>query len=231
MKSINRRVPSTLTLPDAVLGGIIQPSVIAQMAVGSKGRIRANPSSGRVFECCVLDVDISDNTVRLSLTDGSDIVPGTPITLAFTARSGLYVGSGPLNEISPVSAGDEMEMVVTLNRLNHVEEREYIRVRIPGAMASCSSDNREPFTCRIVDMSAKGSKLEGEQELTPGTDLELEMDIPPFPRFRVRGKVVWQALFRPGVFRTGVQFTATTPTLRSRLTRLCTFYAALTSSS
>lgn len=243
MKSVNKRAPATLlSLPDAVLDGIVQPSVVAQMAMGSKGRIRDNPSSGTVLECCVIDVDIGDNTVRLAVVGGTDTVAGganikagIPVTLAFTARAGLYVGSGPIIEISPPApgdgAGDGMEMVVALNRLNYVEERECIRVRIPGATATCQAAGRGALTYRIVDLSAKGVKIEGEDELIPGTDIDVEMEVPPFPRFRAGGKVVWQALFRPGTLRTGIQFTSPTPALRSRLGRLCTFYTALTSRS
>lgn len=252
MKSVNKRAPATLSLPDAVLDGIVQPSVVVQMAMGSKGskgRIRDNPSAGTVLECCVIDVDIGDNTVRLAVAGGADtaagadIKPGTPVTLAFTARAGLYVGSGPITEVSSPAAGDRagdraddgaddgMEMVVALNRLNYVEERECIRVRIPGATATCRTAGREVFTCRIIDLSAKGVKIEGEDELIPGTDIDVEMEVPPFPRFRAGGKVVWQALFRPGTLRTGIQFTSLTPALRSRLGRLCTFYTALTSRS
>lgn len=219
-------VRPVLNLADAFAAALVQPGTLGQMGLGVMSGGRLDPSRSKITEVRVDQVDLLNNTISVSSTEPCDCHPGAAVRCAFAGPNGLYVGSGVLQEVwrNEGSWG----ALVWLPSLRLVEEREQVRVKIPGARATCRTSSRV-FDCPVLDVSARGMMLFNPGELPPGTPLQIRLHIPWLPPLDIQGVVVWNNVTRAGSSRAGIKFTRLAPSLQTRLRKLCTFYQALLS--
>ncbi len=216
-----------LNLADAFAAALVQPGTVGQMGLSAAAGGRLDPASTKISEVRVEQVDLLNNTITVSSDDPCDCPPGAAVRFAFAGPNGLYVGAGVIQDISRQESG-VWEAGVWLPNLRLVEERQQVRVRIPGARATCRTGSRV-FDCPVADVSARGMMLYNPGELPPGTPLQIRLHIPWLPPIDIQGVVVWNNVTRAGSSRAGVKFTRVAPSLQARLSKLCTFYHALLS--
>lgn len=87
--------------------------------------------------------------------------------------------------------------------------------RVPRVFQVMSKDLRT-FKAVSLDLSATGMRLDAQEELPVGKDLELDMDFDDFrfPRVKAQAEVVWCRPVDHGRWHVGVRFTSVSPHAR-----------------
>ncbi len=146
------------------------------------------------------------------------------VRLAFSAPQGLYICAGPVK--SAVTEEGSLRLEIEVSGLNWIEEREHIRVRIPGARATCRTTFRS-VDCPVVDISPKGMKVKGLADIPAGTEITIKLAVPLLPITEIIGKVVWTETDPFGVTQSGVQFTQMPLQFRDHLMGMCLLFHAV----
>ena len=82
----------------------------------------------------------------------------------------------------------------------------------------------------MVNIGAGGVRFRGEEELSPGTDLDMRMQLSGSGQpLEVSSRVVWSALLSPGAFETGVEFLDLQPEQQAAVYDIVAFFMKSTS--
>lgn len=216
-----------LTLMEAVTLGVVLPGGAVRVAFGDPAGLegRLSQAGATLCEGRIDAFNLVNGTVTIFCAECATPAADAPVKLAFGIASGLYVAAGSVQETAATSQGSLL-VTVWLGGLHWIEEREYVRVHIPGSRATCRTHDRV-LDCPLVNVSARGMLIEGTGELVPGTELSIRLTIPLFHTVDLRGQVVWNEVSPDGVSRAGVKFTHIPPQFQARLANLCMLHHAL----
>lgn len=218
-----------LTLTEAVTMGVILPGAAVRVAVGDpdpEGRLA--PIDSGIYEGRIDSFDMLDSTITVYCSACPEPRIDDPVKIAVGVSSGLYVSAGSVTEVSTTPQGAVL-LTAWFSGLHWIEDREYVRVHIPGSRATCRTEDRV-LDCPVANISARGMLIEGTGELAPGTEMNIRLTIPLFQTADLRGRVVWNEAPAGGPSRAGVKFTHISPHFQARLGNLCMLYHALFSS-
>lgn len=216
-----------LTLTEAVTLGVVLPGGPVRVAIGDAvgPERRLDPVGASLCEGRIDAFSLMNSTITVFCAECEQPETDAPVKLAIGVNSGLYVASGSVQETAVTDRGSVL-ITVWLGGLHWIEEREYVRVRVPGSRATCRTPERV-LDCPVVNISARGMLIEGTGELPPKTDLAIRLTIPLFQTADLRGQVVWNEVSPGGESRAGVKFTHIPPQFQARLANLCMLYHAL----
>src|SRR3989440_9148901 len=71
------------------------------------------------------------------------------------------------------------------------DSRRYVRIPVMTEIALITAENHR-FTATSHELSAGGMSMRGEEEISPGTDVEISLALLTLPRIWVRGAVSWR---------------------------------------
>lgn len=145
------------------------------------------------FEACVLKLDGDAETImesaRTSRSNSRMVIYGLGGSAHEAMRFSRYGINAIFNE--PLERPAALKLVRATQTLVLHEFRRYVRIPVMTEIALTSADNHR-FTATSQELSAGGMSMRSEEEISPGTAVEISFALLTLPRIWVRAAVSWR---------------------------------------
>jgi len=145
------------------------------------------------FEACVLKLDGDAETImesaRTSRSNSRMVIYGLGGSAHEAMRFSKYGINAIFNE--PLERPAALKLVRATQTLVLHEFRRYVRIPVMTEIALTTAENHR-FTATSHELSAGGMSMRSEEEISPGTAMEISFALLTLPRIWVRGAVSWR---------------------------------------
>src|SRR2546428_9448771 len=145
------------------------------------------------FDACVLgqgtDAEAVMHAARTSASNSRVVIYG----LGGAAREAMRYSKYGINAVfqEPLERPSALKLVRATQPLLLHEFRRYVRIPVMTEIALTTAENHR-FTATSHELSAGGMSMRGEEEISPGTAVEISFALLTLPRIWVRGAVSWR---------------------------------------
>jgi len=155
------------------------------------------------FEACVIRVGSHAAPVlesaRKSRSNSRMVIYGLGGTLTDAMKLSPYGINAVFNE--PLERPAALKLVRATQMLVLHEFRRYVRIPVITEVSVLAGQKR--FSASSHDLSSGGMSLKSEEEVSPGTPVEVSFALLTLPRIWIRGSVSW---YKPASQTFGVRF-------------------------
>jgi PilZ domain len=155
------------------------------------------------FEACVIRVGSHAAPVlesaRRSRSNSRMVIYGLGGTLKDAMKLSPYGISAVFNE--PLERPAALKLVRATQMLVLHEFRRYVRIPVITEVSILAGQKR--FSASSQELSSGGMSLKSEEEISPGTPVEVSFALLTLPRIWIRGSVSW---YKPASQTFGVRF-------------------------
>ncbi|HEV2716760.1 MAG TPA: PilZ domain-containing protein [Terriglobales bacterium] len=145
------------------------------------------------FEACVLRLDENAEVImesaRTSRSNSRMVIYGLGGSAQEAMRFSKYGINAIFNE--PLERPAALKLVRATQTLVLHEFRRYVRIPVMTEIALTTIENRR-LTATSHELSAGGMSMRSEEDISPGTAVEISFALLTLPRIWVRGTVSWR---------------------------------------
>src|SRR2546426_9216764 len=145
------------------------------------------------FEACIIKLGPGAETVMKAIRSSPSNSRMVIYGLGGSAQEAIHYSKYGINAVfnEPLERPAALKLVRATRMLVLHEFRRYVRIPLITEVSIVTNDGRR-FTATSHELSAGGMSMRGEEEISPGTAVEISFGLLTLPRIWVRGAVSWR---------------------------------------